>query len=155
MPRKSIRIIIILVALTLLLVPIKFYLRIEEISAIVAAAEIHDSMWEHRIFFFLEATALVCFVLVLLSSRRAYLIAIAVLLSHIGILMYWYYELMSRRLYPRLTLYSLFFSEEAARMFYENTENFVQLGLALLLIGLVVGVVLRARRADTWVVYPS
>jgi hypothetical protein len=138
-----------LVALTLLLVPIKFHLHVEEISSALAVAEIHDSRWEHRVFLFLEATALGCFTFVLLSSRRAYLIAIAMSLCHLGVLMYWYYQLMSRRLYPRLTLYSLFFSEEAANTFYENTENFVQLGLALLLIGLVVGVVLRTRRVDT------
>ena len=77
------------------------------------------------------------------------MIAIAVLLSHIGILMYWYYELMGLRLYPRFTLYSFFFSEEAAKTFYENTENFVQLGLALLLIGLIASVVIRTRRVDT------
>lgn len=134
---NGVRVLTILLSLVLVLVPIGFYLHIEREVAALVEVGVDATPWQHRIFLYIEALSLGCFLALTIRSRRAYMIALVLLLCQIGVLIFWYYELMSRRLYPDLLFYSFFYSEEAASTFKDYTENFVQGGATLLLIGLL------------------
>ena len=143
--RKLLTMGIILLAVALVLIPIRFYLHIEREISDAAELDIHVSYWRHRLFFYVEITSLGSLLAVMFRSRRAYAITIFLLFCQLGMLVYWYYEMMSRELYPRLTFFSLIFSPNAIGIVREYPENFVQAIIAFVLLGLLVWICFVAR----------